>query len=163
MNAQTIGQWLGLVVLSVTVGAIGFGFLQLALSVRDYFRRRAFCREAGRQLGESLKRSLETRQAVNIVAQPARRGGKTEALRLAAAGYSDWEPPPFGSQIPMLWTKHPGEIIIGERLAFESRLIDGDYPRAEPPRGIFGGAEPAPQTWPAVERLHEEVMKRRRE
>lgn len=57
-SAQAIGQWLGVTIIAVTGGAIGFGLLQIVLSIRDYFRRRAFYIEASRKLGESIARNM---------------------------------------------------------------------------------------------------------
>lgn len=174
MSAQTVGQWLGLVVIAVTVGAIGFGFVQILLSVRDYYRRRAFYREAGAQMGRHLALMLDARQAVNIgvggrVTKErldengvriverfelshvsfARRGGKTEAARNALGHLTGdgqpwtigtFAPRPYHLDQPKFWSLHPGEFIIGERLRWESRIMDGDNgPPYDEPRGIFRG------------------------
>lgn len=56
-GAQEVGQWLGITIIAVMGGAIGFGLLQIVLSIRDYFRRRSFYIEAARKMGENVARN----------------------------------------------------------------------------------------------------------
>lgn len=221
MSAQAIGQWAGLVIISVTVGAIGFGLLQIVLSVRDYFRRRAFYIEASRKLGESIARNMPAppanltvagrviresrdRNGVRVIealelsdvgtdpyqlgdlkkygppagpfelmmASPpcepfrrgeyprvvvtsSRKGGKTEAQRLALLqadtlctpynlrpylfGGTSYDSMAVGLIIRQATKspRPPGEIAIGVALDLERDFLDGDRPTLEPPRGIF--------------------------
>lgn len=166
MNAQTVGQWVGLVVIACVLGWLGAGVIRLVEAARDYVRaRRKFAASAGaiRIVGPQLVKYEDQRRRAAAVQARAeltgdiavwmgRGGGKEEAARLVADHFARHgahvyfarPTPSFRDLQPANWRKHPGDFIIGERLRLDERILDGDpdarsYPiTGEPPRGIFG-------------------------
>lgn len=159
MSAQAFGQWAGLTIIAVTVGAIGFGALQVALSVRDYFRRQAFYREWLRRSANANLPRVATLPPVTLLtssppcenwhrrgtyAAVGRRGGKTEQLRQLKTAHDlaherPYSTPPEAMLLGFSQNRN-GEIAVGARLDFERSIMDGDRPSSLEPCGIFGSA-----------------------
>lgn len=82
---QQLGQWVGVTTISVMVGAILFGFVQIALSVRDYFRRREFYIEAARKMGEHVARMTRPAQNLTVGGRIIREHRDRNGVRIVEA------------------------------------------------------------------------------
>lgn len=160
MSAQTIGQWLGLVIIAGVLGYIGAGVIRLVEAARLFFRaRRRFNQEADaiRIVGPQLvkfehqrrqARAVEARANLtgDIAVWMSRGGGKAEAARIVADHFAAdggrvffaRPAPSFRDLQPYHWRKYPGDFIIGERLRLDSSIIDGEPSFPGEPRGILG-------------------------
>lgn len=111
--AQQVGQWLGLVILAVIFGSIGYQFLRLARAVRGFLENRRRAQAFGELVAEKVQLRAElpepkwvrfepvmasppcemlapeTLRRGQHVAVGARRHGKTDELRRQVERYVD--------------------------------------------------------------------------